>query len=139
MRIVDSFLSEMDQEAKATRRLLERLPEDKLSWKPHPKSMSLGKLAMHTAQINGFIAGMGAKDTFEMAPTPQPDPTTRAEILAAFEKSLTDAKALLNQVDDARAMADWSMTMGGKTMMSMPRAALYRVIMCSNQYHNRAQ
>jgi len=139
MRIVDSFLSEMDQEAGATRRLLERLPEDKLSWKPHPKSMSLGKLAMHTARINGFIAGMGAKDTFEMAPVPEPEPTTKAEILAAFEKSLADAKGLLNQVDDARALANWSMTMGGKTMMTMPRAALYRVIMCSHQYHHRGQ
>src|SRR5258708_24229980 len=129
MRIVDSFLSEMDQEAKATRRLLERLPEDKLSWKPHPKSMSLGKLAMHTAQINGFIAGMGAKDTFEMAPNPQPDPTTKAEILAAFDKSLADGKGLLDQVDDSRAIANWSMSMGGKTLMSMPRAALYRMLM----------
>jgi uncharacterized damage-inducible protein DinB len=139
MRIVDAFLAEMDQEAGATRRLLERLPEDKLSWKPHPKSMSLGKLAMHTAQINGFIAAMAAKDTFEMPPPPQPDPTTKAEILAAFEKSLTDAKGLLNQVDDARALANWSMIMGGKTMMTMPRAALYRIIMCSHQYHHRGQ
>jgi uncharacterized damage-inducible protein DinB len=139
MRIVDPFLAEMDQEAKATRRLLERLPEDKLSWKPHPKSMSLGKLATHLAMINGAIAGMGAKDTFDMPPPPQPDLTTKAEILAAFDKSLTDAKALLNQVDDARAMANWSMNMGGKTMMTMPRAALYRIIMCSHQYHHRGQ
>jgi uncharacterized damage-inducible protein DinB len=139
MRIVDAFLTEMDQEAGATRRLLERVPEDKLSWKPHPKSMSLGELAMHLATINGFIAGMGAKDTFDMAPHPQPPPTTRAEILAAFEKSLTDAKGLLNQVDDARATANWSMSMGGKPIMTMPRAALYRVIMCSHQYHHRGQ
>src|SRR5712692_7658138 len=139
MRIVDSFLSEIDQEAKATRRLLERLPEDKLTGKPHPTSMSLGKLGMHLATINGAIAGMAAKDSFDMPPPPQPEPTTKAEILAAFEKSLTDAKSLLNQVDDARAMANWSMNMGGKPMMTMPRAAVYRVIMCSHQYHHRGQ
>jgi len=139
MRIVDSFLAEMDQEAPATRRLLERLPEDKLSWKPHPKSMSLGKLAMHIAQMNGTIAGFGAKDSFDIVPDSTPEPTTKAEILAAFEKSLADAKGLLNQVDDGRAMANWSLILGGKPIMSMPRAGLYRVIMCSHQYHHRGQ
>src|SRR5690242_3328841 len=129
MRIVDSYIAEMDQEAKATRRLLERLPEDKLAWKPHPKSMSLGKLAMHIAQINGFIAGMGAVDEFDMKPDPQPDPKTRAEILAAFDKSLTDAKSQLSQVDDAKAVANWSLKMGEKQLLSMPRTALYRAIM----------
>jgi uncharacterized damage-inducible protein DinB len=139
MRIVDSFLEEMDQEAAATRRLLERLPEDKLTWKPHPKSMSLGVLAMHVATINGAIAGFGAKDNFEMTPEPTPQPKTRAEVLAAFEKSLADAKALLNQVDDARAVGRWSLSMGGKPLITMPRNALYRTIMCNHQYHHRGQ
>src|SRR5205814_7209474 len=102
-------------------------------------SMSLGVLGMHIAGINGFIAAMGAKDTFEMKPPPPPDSITKAGILAEFEKSLADAKALLSQVDDARAMGNWSMTMGGKTMMTMPRVGLYRGIMCSHQYHHRGQ
>ena len=141
MRIVDSFLAEMDQEAGATRRLLERLPEDKLSWKPHPKSMSLGKLAMHVATCNANIAGMGKADSYDfMAPhDPEPEAKSRTQILAAFDKSLKDAKEILNQVDDAKAMATWSGSAGGKPVMSMPRAGLYRVIMCSHQYHHRGQ
>jgi uncharacterized damage-inducible protein DinB len=139
MPIADSFLQEIDQEAKATRRLLERLPEDRLAWKPHPKSMSLGQLALHVATCNGMIAGWGVKDSYELTRESTPEPKTRAEVLEAFDKSLADAKALLGQVDDQKMMASWSLVFGGKPILSMPRVALYRGIMCSHQYHHRGQ
>jgi uncharacterized damage-inducible protein DinB len=141
MSIAQSFIHEMDQEAKATRRLLERVPEGRLTWKPHPKSMSLGQLAMHLATINGNISGMGEPDVMEINPAAfaPPQPSSTQEILAAFDQSLSDAKDRLGNVDDERAMASWSATLGGKTLMAMPRAALYRAIMCSHQYHHRGQ
>ena len=141
MRIVDSFLQELDQEAKATRRLLERVPNDRLSWKPHPKSMTLGQLALHLANINGGVSGMGVHDTCSLSPNafnvPQPSSTT--EIVAAFEKGLGEAKERLNGVDDGKILAGWSMTAGEKTIASMPRVALYRALMCNHQYHHRGQ
>jgi uncharacterized damage-inducible protein DinB len=131
----------MDQEAKATRRLLERVPEERLTWKPHPKSMSLGQLALHVAQVNGNIAGMGASDSFavNLSDLNVAQPQTSAEILSAFENGLSRAHELLSQVDDQKIMGMWSMTLGGNPIMTMPRVGLYRVLMCSHQYHHRGQ
>lgn len=141
MRIVDSFLQEVDQEAKATRRLLERVPEDRLGWKPHPKSMSLGQLALHVAGCNGTIAGFAASDSNEVSLNDLnvPEPKSKAEIIDAFDKGLANAKALLDKVDDQTIMGNWQMILGGKPIMTMPRVAVYRVLMCSHQYHHRGQ
>ena len=141
MRIVDSLIQELDQEGKTTRRLLERVPEDRLAWKPHPKSMTLGQLSMHIAACNGMVARMGAQDTFELPADvgTAPQPQTRAEILEAFDKGLSGARAQLDQTDNEEMVASWSMTSGGQPFWTMPRAGLYRVIMCSHQYHHRGQ
>jgi uncharacterized damage-inducible protein DinB len=132
---------EMDQEAKVTRRLLERVPTERLVWKPHPKSMTLGQLAIHLARVNGSLSGMGAEDTYTINPEAfnVPQPASTAEILAAFDQGLADAKARLNGVDDQKIMAAWSLKAGDKTVTSMPRIALYRALMCNHQYHHRGQ
>jgi uncharacterized damage-inducible protein DinB len=141
MRLADSILAEMEQEATTTRRLLDRVPEDKLTWKPHAKSMTLGQLAAHVAGCNGQIAGLAAQDTFAMDPAAMraPQPANKAEILAAFDKGLSEARKLLGQVDDQRMMATWALTAGDKTILSMPRAGVYRALMCNHQYHHRGQ
>ncbi|MFN7923275.1 MAG: DinB family protein [Bryobacteraceae bacterium] len=139
MAIIDGIIAELDQEAAATRRVLERVPEDKLTWKPHPKSMSLGQLALHIATCNGAIANIASQDTFEMMAFQQPEAKTKAEILDAFDKGLAQAKQLLTSVDDARAMAAWSMTKQGSPIFSLPRIGMYRAIMCNHQYHHRGQ
>ena len=140
MRIVDSILLELDQEAKTTRRVLERVPTDRLGWKPHPKSMTLGQLALHIAQVPGNIAGFVAGPVFEMpAELKQAPAASTTEVLAALDQSLTKAKQVLDGFDDATMASMWSLKAGGKTVMSMPRMAVVRSIMLNHWYHHRGQ
>src|SRR5215467_4704972 len=140
MSITDGMLKELDQEAATTRRVLERVPEDKLTWKPHPKSMSLGRLSMHVAEINGMISEMSLEDSFDFGSGRRGvEATSRAELLEVFDKGLARAKEIVAQTDDARARAEWSFMMGDKKMVSMPRRALFRSIMMNHLYHHRGQ
>jgi uncharacterized damage-inducible protein DinB len=137
--MIDAFLGEMDQEAKTTRRVLEAVPEDKLAWKPHEKSFSLGQLSTHVATIPGMIAQAAAPDSFDVSGFKEANLATRAEILAAFEKSLSTAHEILGTMDDGRLMATWSLTMGGKPGLQMPRVAVIRAILLNHWYHHRGQ
>src|SRR5271154_4714955 len=120
MPMIDSILMEIDQEAKTTQRVLDRVPEDKLSWKPHPKSYSLGQLSLHLAGAQGNLANMASQDTFEVGNFAQVEPKTRQEILDAFSQSTAKAKEILARMDDARLMATWTATKNGKVLMSIP-------------------
>src|SRR5580692_4940206 len=84
MQLRDSILMELDQESQTTKRVLERIPDDKLTWKPHPKSYSLGQLALHIASVPGNVATAAAGDTFEAPNFTQPEPKSRQEILETF-------------------------------------------------------
>jgi uncharacterized damage-inducible protein DinB len=140
MRIIDPFLKELDQEAATTRRVLERVPGDKLGWKPHPKSMSLGQLSLHVAQTPGTIAGFVAGPTLEVSGGfEQKAAGSTTEVLSALEASLVKAKQVLDGMDDATAMSVWSLTRNGQTLMSMPRVAVVRSIMLNHWYHHRGQ
>jgi len=140
MRMVDSILMELEQEAGTTRRLLERVPTDKLGWKPHPKSMTLGQLALHVATVPGMVAEFACATNFELPDFgDQPTTGSTAEVIKAHEKSIADAKARLNDFDDAAMMATWTMTKGGKTLFSTPRIGLIRAIMLNHWYHHRGQ
>ena len=139
MRLVDALLVELDQEAQTTKRVLERIPDDKLSWKPHPKSFSLGQLALHIASGPGNIAAGAAQDTFEAPNFSQPEPKSRQEVLETFSKSLASAKDTLNKMDDARLMSTWSLTRNGKVLMSVPRIGFLRSILMNHTYHHRGQ
>ena len=139
MRLIDPILVELDQEAQTTRRVLERVPEDKLTWKPHPKSWSLGQLALHIATTPGSVSSIAAQDRFEAPNFDQPEAKSRAEILDAFAKSVATAKDLLNQIDDARAMATWTFAKGGKVLMAVPRIGMIRTILLNHSYHHRWQ
>src|SRR5688572_6996452 len=101
MRMVDPILAELDREAVTTRRVLERVPNEKLSWKPHPKSMSLGQLALHVATVPGGVATVVAKTEFE-APdmSNRPAAASASELIPSLERSLAEAKAILNGLDD---------------------------------------
>src|ERR1700691_1535231 len=101
MAIVDSILMELDQEAKTTQRVLDRVPEDKLAWKPHAKSSSLGQLALHTARAQGFLVAAASQDTFAIGDLSQPEPTTKKEIMDALAQSTASAKQTLAKLDDA--------------------------------------
>ena len=140
MRIVDPILAELEQEAPITRRVLAAVPESKLTWKPHTKSMTLGRLAQHVAEIQGRLAEATTVDNFDVAAMPkQPEPTTHAEIMATFETGLTRMRDVVGKTDDARAHSNWTLSMAGKDLMTLPRVAAYRVLLMNHLYHHRGQ
>ena len=128
MRLVDSILTEIDQETKTTKRVLDRIPEDKLAWKPHPKAFSLGQLAMHVGCTPGGVAAAAVPDTIEAPIFSQPE-----------AKSVESAKDTLKKMDDARLMSTWSLTKNGKVVMSVPRIGFIRFILMNHNYHHRGQ
>ena len=139
MPIVDAILMEMEDEAKRTQRVLERLPEDKLNWRPHPKSFSLGQLAMHVGATQGRLAEIATQDVHQLALTPPPEPKSRKEILDAFAQSQAIARETLSKLDDATLMATWTGQLNGKTIMSVPRVAFIRTVVLNHIYHHRGQ
>ncbi len=140
MSLVAPILEELEREAVTTRRLLERVPDAQLGWKPHPKSMSLGTLALHMANIPGAIPRLASAEEPVSPPgfTP-PEPTSTAQILEALDTSLAEARAILGTMDDEKAMGIWSMARDGKTIMSFPRIAVLRNILLNHWYHHRGQ
>src|SRR5437764_8644217 len=103
MSMTAAFLQEFDKEAGTTRRVLERVPNEKLGWKPHPKSMSLGQLALHVATIPGSIAAILSGDEFQLPPAfEQSSASSTAELVPALEKSVADAAAMLKGLDEQK-------------------------------------
>ena len=140
MPLADMFITELEREAKTTRRVLERVPEDKLAWKPHTKSMSLRQLAQHVATIPGNISGMAKSDGYDVEKfSEQPALENTAAIVAAFDASVAQAKTNLAATDDAAMMQNWSFNMGGKPIMTVPRIGVYRSILFNHLYHHRGQ
>ena len=141
MPIVDSFLQELEQEAATTRRVLERVPTDKLDWQPHAKSMTLGVLATHVAKTPGLIAELASGESWDLSAggTGPGTSASTAEILAAFEEDIALAKKTLGKWDDATATTSWSITKDGKTLMTLPRIGVIRMIALNHWYHHRGQ
>ncbi len=139
MRLVDSILMELEQEAQTTKRVLDRIPDDKLAWKPHPKSYSLGQLALHIASVPGRVAAAVVPDSMEAPNFSQPEPKNRQEVLDTFSKSLESAKETLKKMDDARLTSVWRLTKNGKVLMSVPRIGFIRSILMNHNYHHRGQ
>ncbi len=139
MRLVDSILMELEQEAQTTKRVLDRIPDDKLAWKPHPKSYSLGQLALHIASVPGSVAAAVVPDSMEVPNFSQPEPKSRQEVLDTFSKSLESAKDTLKKMDDARLTSMWRLTKNGKVLMSVPRIGFIRSILMNHNYHHRGQ
>jgi uncharacterized damage-inducible protein DinB len=138
--MTDAILQEFDMECATTRRVLERVPNDKLTWKPHPKSMSLGELALHLASSPGTIAEWGLVDSLEFpGGGPLPQPTSSAEIVAAHEESVKKAKAAITRIGDAGLQTHWQATKNGVPFLKMPKAALVRAIVLNHAYHHRGQ
>jgi len=140
MNIADYILRELEIEAQTTRRVLERVPADKLKWKPHQKSMSLGQLAQHVASTPGGIATSAAADSYPVENFKEdPEPGSIDEILKVHESSMAAARSLLAGLDEAKANATWSMTAGGKPMLTMPRIEWIRIYMLNHWVHHRGQ
>ena|SRR5437868_12870002 len=135
------MMNELQQEAAVTRRVLERVPGEKLSWKPHPKSMSLGQLALHVATIPGAISRIAQLDEFDasQANFDTPPPNSIGEVFAAMDASLKTAEEYLCGVSESDLMENWRLTFKGREVFSMPRAGVFRSIMLNHWYHHRGQ
>jgi uncharacterized damage-inducible protein DinB len=139
MTLSASLILELTSEATTTRRVLERVPSDKLSWRPHKKSMTLGQLALHIAQLPGAITDLVSQLTVDVPTVPLRDATSREQLLSTLDESVAAAKAKLAGWSDSDLMAEWKMTRGSQTVLQMPRLAMLRSVMLNHWYHHRGQ
>ena len=137
--MVETILAEMDQEAQATRKVIERVPAEKIGWKPHEKSMSLGALALHVARIPGAMAGIMVNDSFEIPGFDPPSPASAAELLPAFKDSITSARKIIGGFDNQKAMGNWKLTKNGKDLLVLPRITALRFLLLNHWVHHRGQ
>lgn len=140
MSIAQSLLAEFEVQAPVTRRFLERLPEDKLTWKPHEKSMTAGQLALHLATVPGGVV------RFAQSPSGQipdfsgfPQPASRDEVLKALDESIVTVRDLLPKFSDAAMNATWRLYVGGREALAQPRHLFLRDVMLSHWYQHRGQ
>ena len=136
--MIDALVNELEQEAATTRRVLERVPND-LSWKPNPKSMSLGQLALHVATIPGNVAEFVSQPTSPEPDFVHPTAASTAELIPALDASVAKAKGLLLAMDDSGLTAIWRLMDGDQELMAMPRGAFLRAVMLNHWYHHRGQ
>jgi uncharacterized damage-inducible protein DinB len=140
MKIIEMLLKEMDQEAKTTRKMLERIPEDKYNWQPHPKSMTMVRLATHIAELPGWVKMAFTTDELNFAANDY-KPTVvnnNAEVLALFEKSLAEGRSALETGTEEQMEKNWVMRNGDQIYASMTKAELIRTAFCQTVHH-RAQ
>ncbi len=135
------MLSEFREEAAVTKRVLDRVPADKLSWRPHPKSMSLGQLAIHIATVPGAIARITQPDAFDasQANFVPPQPSGMPEVHAAFEQSVREVEDYLQGMTDQKAQASWRLMLNDREISCRPRVNVLRSIMLNHWYHHRGQ
>ena len=137
--MTDGLISELVQEAGATRRVLERVPESRLEWTPHAKSRSLGQLAFHVAMIPGALANFLSELNRGVPEFGDPVPTSLSEILSAHDEGLRAATTQLALWDSDDLAAEWKMSRGGQTILAMPRIGMVRSVMLNHWYHHRGQ
>lgn len=144
MAIRDALLPEFDAEMASTRKVLERVPESKLAYKPHPKSGSLEWLAWHVADLPHWVVETIHKEELDFAPpgAPRPAPPkieSRAKLLASFDQKVAAGRAAIAGVSDERLAGQWSLKAGGHTIFTMPRSAVLRTFVMNHMIHHRAQ
>ena len=135
------MLQEFHRESATTRRVLDRVPFDKLAWAPHPKSMTLGKLANHIAAVPAGIAHIAQNDVHEIDPAafaPQ-QPKDKKEILDTFEGSVQTAQQFIEGLTESTATATWRLKANGNEILAIPRIELVRNVMLNHWYHHRGQ
>jgi uncharacterized damage-inducible protein DinB len=140
MPIKDALLSEYDHEMATTRKLLARLPDEKLRWRPHEKSRSLGDLAIHLANLPQWTQAILDKSSFDLdqAPPAAGEATSGAAVLGAFDQCAARARTFLDRTD-AEYLAPWTLNRGGQQMFTLPRVAAFRAFVLSHLIHHRGQ
>lgn len=144
MTIAQSMLPEFDEEMKNTRKVLERVDDKQWNWKPHAKSGSVGWLATHVATMPGWISMTLQTEELDYAPVngPSYEPPkieNRQQLLAEFDKGVTEARTALAKASDADMMKDWTLLAGGQKIFTMPRVGCLRSMVLNHIIHHRAQ
>jgi uncharacterized damage-inducible protein DinB len=133
----EELIAELEQEARSTRRVLERVPESRLSWKPHPKSSTLGQLALHVAKLPAMISHVLSQDSLEAPDFRQEEARSVSQLTAALDESIAGARGFFSELTPERANGVWRMMKGGREIMAAPRLALIRSLMLNHWYHHR--
>jgi uncharacterized damage-inducible protein DinB len=144
MGMSEALLPEFDHEMANTRKTLERVPDDRLGWKPHEKSGTMGWLSTHLANIPSWVTWTLDKDSLDLAPpggstVPVPPAKSRRELLEAFDKNVAAGRAAIAGASDAQLMKPWTLLSGGRTIFTMPRVAVLRGFIMNHSIHHRAQ
>ena len=144
MALSESLLPEFDHETANTRKTLERAPEDRWDWKPHVKSMTVGGLTTHLANLLSWAVTTIEEDSFDLGPPGSKPPAmqalgSRAEALEAFDKNVRAAREAIAGASDEMLLASWSLKAGGQTLFSMPKIAVLRSFVMNHMIHHRAQ
>lgn len=128
MSTAQRFIQEIQQEAIKNKAMLERIPDPKLSWKPHEKSMTIGRLGMHIAELPRWVERCLASKEYDMGSVPyNPNiPKTHAEIMAEFEKQLKSALQVLETAPESAFQETWQFRRGDKVIYDLPRAEVIR-------------
>jgi uncharacterized damage-inducible protein DinB len=144
MTIGQMMLGEFDNEMGNTRKVLERVPDEKWNWKPHEKSGTVGWLASHVGNLPGWATMTLQTEQLDYAPVDGPSYqppkiTNRKELLAEFDKNVSQARAAINKASDEDMMKGWTLLAGGETIFTMPRVACLRSVVMNHLIHHRAQ
>jgi uncharacterized damage-inducible protein DinB len=142
MAMIDALLAELSHEASNSRKMLERVPEEHLAWKPHDKSMTLSRLTGHIAEIPGWGAVILGEDDFDMAAvsdfTPA-QPESQQELLEVFDKNIDGFQKAAEGRTDEEMMAPWRLKNGETVLVELPRVAAVRGFVLSHITHHRGQ
>ena len=144
MELSDMLLEELDPEIRGARKTLERVPEDRLGWSPHPKSATMGWLAGHLANVPSWAATTIQRESLDIAPggeqmDPAPQPETTAELIASFDRHAAEARTAIRGTSNEDLLRPWSLLRNGQLLMTMPRLAVLRSFVFNHLVHHRAQ
>ena len=144
MTIAETFLPQFEHEMQGCRRMLERVPVDKFAYRPHPKSMTLGQLAAHLAEIPGYTVPTIEQSDLDVAPKGgsayvPPKAESAAQLLEVFDRNVAAARVLISKTTDEQMHAPWSLLKSGEAMFTLPRIAVLRGFVLSHLIHHRAQ
>ena len=139
MTLAETLLQELEQEAQTTKRVLERVPDDRLGWRPHPKARTLGELALHIATVPGAVAELSVTSPVQVPQFTDPPLRHASELLPALDASLGKARRALGAMSDATITASWRLMHGDRELIDIPRIAFLRSVMLNHWYHHRGQ
>ena len=143
MVIAERFLDDFEDEMERLRQVLERAPADHFAWRPHPRSRSLGELALHLARIPGWAGSMLERDAYDLAhegaPQGRTPPPERADVLALLERNCARARVAIAGASDAELSAPWRLERGGEVVRTLPRVRALRTYLIDHVIHHRGQ